>query len=323
VGTLQIHATASYEITWGEFKKTFRDHHLPKALTDRKMRELLALKQGSNTVYQYTQKFNNLCQYGGYHVDADMKKMELFREGLNSKLAERLNLVKFDSYPMLVNKAISQEDAMKRAQVERKRKANSMPNNAQRCKIRIMQKTFLDFQQASQSERLVAKLSQNWTQENLHLPNTQQPTPKPMVPSPNGSSERRCLKCGEPGHFAKSCLQPCQTNRQCQLTQPNQRQVSKPINKGKKKIAQARKGGLSFTSVGDIPEGALVMMGTFSIRGRPIRVLFDSGATHSFMNGKTLSKVGLNSYNTNDAFTIKTAGGNISSELVSREYPWN
>jgi hypothetical protein len=70
--------------------------------------------------------------------------------------------------------------------------------------------------------------------------------------------------------------------------------------------------------VSDIPEGAPVMMGTFAIRGKPIRVLFDSGATHSFMNAKTLSKVGLNSWNTNDAFTIKTAGGNISSELVAR-----
>jgi hypothetical protein len=50
-----------YEITWEEFKKAFRDHHLPKALTDKKMRELLALKQGSDTVYQYAQKFNNLC----------------------------------------------------------------------------------------------------------------------------------------------------------------------------------------------------------------------------------------------------------------------
>jgi hypothetical protein len=92
-------------------------------------------------------------------VDTDKKKMELFCEGLNSKLAERLNLVKFDSYPMLVNKAISQEDAMKRAQVERKRKANSMPNNAQSCKTRIMRKTFPDFQPASQSGRLVVKLS--------------------------------------------------------------------------------------------------------------------------------------------------------------------
>jgi hypothetical protein len=73
--------------------------------------------------------------------------------------------------------------------------------------------------------------------------------------------------------------------------------------------------------VGDIPEGAPIMMGTFSIRGKPICVLFDSGATHSFVNGKTLSKVGLNSCNTSDAFTIKTAGGNISSELMTRGVP--
>jgi hypothetical protein len=310
-----------YEITWEEFKKAFRDHHIPKALTDRKMRELLALKQRSDTVYQYAQKFSNLCQYGGYHVDTDMKKMELFREGLNSKLSGWLSLVKIDSYTMLVNKAISQEDAMKRAQTERKRKANSMPNNAQLCKLRIMQKTFPDFQQASQLGRLVANSSQDRTQENLHFPNTQQPTPKPIVPSPNGSSGRRCFKCGEPGHFAKACLQSCQTNKQHQLTQPKQRQVSKPNNKGKKKIAQARKGRLNFTSVVDIPKGAPVMMGTFSIRGKPIWILFDSGATHSFMNGKTLSKLGLNSCNTNDAFTIKTAGGNISSELVTRGVP--
>jgi hypothetical protein len=42
-----------YETTWEEFKKAFKDHHIPKALTDRNMRELLALKQGPDMVYQY------------------------------------------------------------------------------------------------------------------------------------------------------------------------------------------------------------------------------------------------------------------------------
>jgi hypothetical protein len=38
-------------VTWNEFKQTFESHHIPKGIMDRKMRELLALKQGSVTVY--------------------------------------------------------------------------------------------------------------------------------------------------------------------------------------------------------------------------------------------------------------------------------
>jgi hypothetical protein len=81
---------------------------------DRKMRELLALRQGSDTVYHYAQKFNSLCQYNGHHVDTDAKKIERFRDGLDGKLYELLNLLEPDSFHELVNKAISQEDAIKR-----------------------------------------------------------------------------------------------------------------------------------------------------------------------------------------------------------------
>jgi hypothetical protein len=78
------------------------------------MRKLLALRQGSDTVYHYAQKFNSLCQYGGHHVETDAKKIERFRDGLDGKLYERLNLLEPDSFHELVNKAISQEDAIKR-----------------------------------------------------------------------------------------------------------------------------------------------------------------------------------------------------------------
>jgi hypothetical protein len=64
--------------------------------------------------------------------------MECFCNGLDGELYEWLNLVEIDIYPALVNKAISQEDAMKRAQVERKRRLNSTPNNAQIQKLRIV-----------------------------------------------------------------------------------------------------------------------------------------------------------------------------------------
>ena len=35
---------AGHEITWNEFKQAFKNHHIPKGLMDRKMKELLALK---------------------------------------------------------------------------------------------------------------------------------------------------------------------------------------------------------------------------------------------------------------------------------------
>jgi len=42
-------------------------------------------------------------------------KMDHFHNGLDADLYERLNLVKVDNYHELVNLAISQEDAMKKA----------------------------------------------------------------------------------------------------------------------------------------------------------------------------------------------------------------
>jgi hypothetical protein len=75
-------------VTWNDFKQAFKSHHIPKGLMDRKMRELLALRQGSDTVYRYAQKFNSLCQYGAHHVDTDAKKIERFCDDIDGKLYE-------------------------------------------------------------------------------------------------------------------------------------------------------------------------------------------------------------------------------------------
>ena len=98
---------ADHVVTWDEFKTAFRAHHIPEGLMDRKLNEFLALTQGTRTVIQYAQAFNQLCQYGGYHVDIDAKKRDRFRRGLNTKLKEHLSLVRVDSYNELVNMAIT------------------------------------------------------------------------------------------------------------------------------------------------------------------------------------------------------------------------
>jgi hypothetical protein len=73
-------------------------------------------------VLQYAQAFNDLCQYAGYHADTDEKKRDMFRRGLSTKLHDRLNTVRANSYNELVNMAISQEDCITARQAEKKRK---------------------------------------------------------------------------------------------------------------------------------------------------------------------------------------------------------
>jgi hypothetical protein len=70
-----------HEVEWREFKAAFRGHHIPAGIMDRKLNEFLALTQGNRTVLQYSQAFNDLCRYAGYHADTDEKKRDRFRRG--------------------------------------------------------------------------------------------------------------------------------------------------------------------------------------------------------------------------------------------------
>jgi hypothetical protein len=84
---------------------------------------------------------------------------------------------------------------------------------------------------------------------------------------------------------------------------------------------QVRQGKLNFTTLSDIPAGAAVLTGTFSINNTPVKVLFDSGATHSFINESLLDKLGLRRVQTKSAYKITTPGGNITPQLVTFEVP--
>jgi hypothetical protein len=70
-----------------------------------------------------------------------------------------------------------------------------------------------------------------------------------------------------------ACPHPRQQNQGRGQNQNNK-------DKGKKQTVQVKQGRLNFTTIVGILEGAAVMTGTFSIHGKPVKTLFDSGATH-------------------------------------------
>jgi hypothetical protein len=187
-----------HQVTWAEFKRAFKEHHIPKGLMDRKMKELLALKQGFDTVYEYAKKFNALCQYGGHHVDSDAKKIECFCDGLHGDLYERINLYEPNNYQNLVNKAISQEDAMTKAKKDRKRQARFTTAGGSGKKFCFVKKGTQGPPQPSSAGHWRMTPSQNKPSGNFQYCKAQQQPYKPSAPPANNNAakDRRCYNCG-------------------------------------------------------------------------------------------------------------------------------
>src|SRR5438105_9503378 len=110
-----------HKVVWAEFREAFRAYHVPSSIMKIKLREFLALKQGSKTVREYVQAFNHLSRYALNHVDTDEKKRESFLEGMAPKLQSRLGR-RFESFNEMVDDAIAMEEDLRLHHLE-KRKA--------------------------------------------------------------------------------------------------------------------------------------------------------------------------------------------------------
>jgi hypothetical protein len=92
-------------------------------------------------------------------------------------------------------------------------------------------------------------------------------------------------------------------------------------NKSKKQTIEVKQGQINFTMLAELLEGAPVMTSTFSIHHTPAVILFDSGASHSFISAKFGEKVALDFYHTKDSYMISILGEKIASNQVIRHVP--
>jgi predicted aspartyl protease len=59
-----------------------------------------------------------------------------------------------------------------------------------------------------------------------------------------------------------------------------------------------------------------LLTSTFFINDTPIKILYDSRATHSFISEQLIRKMGLKGSHTNSAYKIITLVGQITSEIL-------
>jgi hypothetical protein len=195
---------------------------------------------------------------------------------------------------------------MKKAHRDKKRSSGFAPGSRTNKKFRFVKKNVPNPSQQSSTGRWMMKRPQGKPSGNFQFQNAPHQAPKPNAP-PHNVGDRRCSNCGQPRHYISDCPKP----KQIKPNPPNQGARNKPATPAKKPMVQVRQGKLNFTTMSDIPKGASVLTGTFSINDTPVKILFDSRATHGFVSENLLEKLGLKGMHTKSAYKIITPGGNI------------
>ena len=97
-----------------------------------------------------------------------------------------------------------------------------------------------------------------------------------------------CFECGTRGHYSKECPNP---KKPAQNHGQNRNGNGK--NAAPRGNAAGVKGRLHHINAEEAEEAPDVVLGTFLVNSVPATILFDSGATHSFVTQEFVAKRGL------------------------------
>jgi hypothetical protein len=253
-----------------------------------KLEEFLRLKQGGDTVMQYLNKFNHLSQYAIDHVHTDLKKKNCFTRELNDRLQHKMATCLDLTYSTAVSMALAVE-AKNVGHGKSKGYAGERTTQGPEKRTRLIIRPF-------NSNRSSPRPPSYPFKQPVFI----RPTPAPTLtnqPSAPGtrfpalpSSSSGCFNCGKSENFIKDCPYPRQNKS-------NFQQTSRNSNQGKRNTANSsmgknfkKTGRVYYTQVATTPEGEPVMMGTFLVANHLAVILFDSGASHTFISKTFVEK---------------------------------
>jgi hypothetical protein len=123
-----------------------------------------------------------------------------------------------------------------------------------------------------------------------------------VPPTAGATSGDTYFNGGRSGHFARECPAPMKNAAQGHVTHPP---------RGPQKVAIAKIDRVNYTTMEGIPEGKHVLMGTFSLNGHHVVILFDSGATHDFVSKACTQKCQLVIEHISTPYVISTPGRKV------------
>ncbi|CAA7046019.1 unnamed protein product [Microthlaspi erraticum] len=242
-----------YVNTWEKFKHEFEQKYFPPEARDRLTQEFLRLEQGEKSVRAYEAEFMRLQRYASYCNEDDKALVRQFMQGLKPEIGGRLQSVTFTNPHEVIERAVNVE-------------------------------TYLQKEKAAWNKRKMEFNATTKSKKGGQSSNQRKPHKESLM-------HVRCYLCGEFGHYATSCPNRVVgtaggSGKQNAPPRPMKESPTKRLtSSGKVYALEAGPSNPSGSNQGPIT-------GTICVGGILTHVLFDSGATHSFVTPEVASCFG-------------------------------
>ncbi|XP_071685280.1 uncharacterized protein [Lolium perenne] len=298
-------------INWEEFKAKFRKMHIPFGLIKLMKDKFMNLRQGSMSVVDYLDKFTTLSRYAPEDTNTEEKKKDRFLNGLHDELQSILVAVPYPDLESLVDASIMVESKRKNAIENRKRKAMMLQGSSSTQQPRSLPppRPAPHQQRTSPPAPRPNNLNQNpkYNHQNITVR-------KP----PNG-----CYACGHPDHYSNKCPNLVTTGQRPNAPKPNQGQsrIASGRNQNHMRPAGPPRGHLNHVNAEEAQEAPDIVLGTFPVNSVSSTVLFDSGASHSFVTKPFARKSGLRPTIMQRPMLVQIPGSSTKTDLSCKDVP--
>jgi hypothetical protein len=300
------------DATWAEFETAFREHHVPQGIVQLKEDEFRELTQGGRSVSEYVHKFTELARYAPEDVSTEARKMARFLRGLRPELKTILASQDFHSFSHLSNKAIQVERAKEEEKGHIKRKFQVL--RAQQQERHQRARPF------GLPPRGPGFDKQSGPSPSRYSQQSQSSHQAPSVAS-NQPPANACWHCGDPRHFKNNCPElkapgPTHSNSvngpkfpsaPTSKAFPSSSQQSRAQYQGRARV--------NHVDAQEAQQAPGVVLGEFLVEFTPASVLFDSGASHSFIAAKFVEKHGIPSTPLAIPLVTRTPGSDLLCKL--------
>ncbi|KAJ9556780.1 hypothetical protein OSB04_011394 [Centaurea solstitialis] len=263
-------------LTWEAFLEMFRAEFVPQIEVERLTTEFLEMEQTTESVTEITNKFLERALFCREYVQNERMKMYRYRNILKPEIREFVAMAQCDSFQQMQEKARSRELELER-QGKKKRAERVQPQHQVVKKF----KTGNQKGEVRKDYPRCSKCGKNHPGECRMGSGTCYKCGKPGHISRDCKVEpKMCFKCFRPGHFANECPTAA-VSTEISGSAPVKAIEGGPSKKVEAKRTRARVFQLTANEAKAEPD---VVTGIFLVNSMPALVLFDTGASKSFVS---------------------------------------